>query len=145
MFPPEYLRGKTWNVTIFINLVIPLEMLGFPSWITISFSSQLWYITSFTYLNCVFLTLEFSPLSFLLSFGFTFSDVYLIYLSGCTTDFSPTLQWAFFQTLHFQPSSNCILYLHYWFCWKVLPFTQARKLENLCVIFYSSFHLSLCV
>lgn len=37
---------------------------------------------------CMFLTLEFAPLSFLLSLGSTFSDIYLIYLSECTTYFS---------------------------------------------------------
>lgn len=107
-------------LTSSINLLIPLEMLGFPLRVIISFSSQLrlHYLIHFLERRIgVLLILEFSILSSLLSLEFTFSDVYLIYLSGYTTCFSSTTDTIPNST--FPAILNCILLLHYWFWWKI--------------------------
>ena len=107
-------------LTSSINVLIPLEMLGFPLRIIISFSSQLrlHYLLHFLERRIgMLLILEFSILSSLLSLEFTFSNVYLIYLSGYTTCFSSTMDTIPNST--FPAILNCILFLHYWFWWKI--------------------------
>lgn len=118
-------------LTSFINLLIPLEMLGFPLRIIISLSSQLWLHCHRHFLElriCMLLIMEFSTLSSLLSLGFSFWDVYLI--SFWDTYFSNMIDSMPNPT--FPAILNCIFFLHYWFWWKIFTIYSGSE-ARICV------------